>query len=112
MGRQYAGGHETAKVMLEDHGKKFVKVAKAQLVTYKGNSTETHQPTISEGITSGGDPQGQEMKEGWWLQWPEVKEMRTSKEDRSKISPVYVTKLHTIGELEQFSEISPNKTKK
>ena len=36
MGRCYTGGHETAKVAPEDHGEKFVKVAKAQSETSKG----------------------------------------------------------------------------
>ena len=36
MGRHYTGGHETAKVAPEDHGEKFVKVAKAQFETSKG----------------------------------------------------------------------------
>ena len=36
MGRHYAGGHETTKVAPEDHGEKFVKVARAQSETSKG----------------------------------------------------------------------------
>ena len=36
MGRRYTGGHETAKVAPEDHGEKFMKVAKAQSETSKG----------------------------------------------------------------------------
>ena len=36
MGRHYAGGHETTKAVLEDHGKRFVKIAKAQAETCKG----------------------------------------------------------------------------
>ena len=35
-GRNYTGGHKTTKVAPEDHGEKFVKVAKAQSETSKG----------------------------------------------------------------------------
>ena len=36
MGRRYVGGHKTTKAALEDHGKRFVKIAKAQAKTCKG----------------------------------------------------------------------------
>ena len=56
MGRHYAG-HETTKVAPEDHGEKFVKVAKAQSEKSKGKGKlSSVTASVAKGIAKPSDP--------------------------------------------------------
>ena len=61
MGRHYAGSHETAKAAPQDHGEKFVKVAKAQAEMCKGKGkgkgkTSCVTASAVKGITKTSEP--------------------------------------------------------
>ena len=54
-GRRYAGGHETVKAAPEDHGEKFMKVAKAQLETFKGKGKgKGKTSSVTASVAKGG----------------------------------------------------------
>ena len=61
-GRCYAGGHETAKTTPEDHGEKFVKVAKAQSETCKGKGKARGKTSSATASVAKGSAKPSESK--------------------------------------------------
>ena len=61
-GRCYAGGHETAKTMPEDHGEKFVKVAKVQSETCKGKGNGRGKTSSATASAAKGSAKPSESK--------------------------------------------------
>ena len=61
-GRRYAGVHKTAKAMPEDHGEKFLKVAKAQVETCKGKGKDKGKTSSAAASAAKGSAKPSEPK--------------------------------------------------